>query len=73
MLREHYVKTNSPFPRISKYRLLTAFEGRTVSYGPRVSFSFYGPNAKCAEGHKSKRKNEDPELTIRTDKTRLVR
>ena len=35
MLREHFVYTNSPFPRISQYLSLTEFEGRIVSYGLR--------------------------------------
>ena len=34
------------------YLLLTEFEVRTVSYGPSVSSSIYGPSAK-REGHKS--------------------
>ena len=34
-----------------KYLLLTEFEGRTVSYGPRFFPFAYGPSAKRA-GHK---------------------
>ena len=45
---------------LSTYLLLTEFEGRTVSYGPRFSPSIYGPNGKRGAGHKSKGKNEDP-------------
>ena len=41
------------------YLLLTEFEGRTVSYGPRFSPSIYGPRASRL-GHKSKGENEDP-------------
>ena len=42
-----------------KYLLLTEFEGRTVSYGPRFFPFAYGPSAKRA-GHKLTGKNEDP-------------
>ena len=38
------------------YLLLTEFEGRTVSYGPRFSSSIYDPSAKRAADHKSKGK-----------------
>ena len=59
MLREHYVKTNSPILGISKYLLLTEFGRRTVSYGPRFPPSIYDPNAERTEGFKSKGKSED--------------
>ena len=48
------------------YLLLTGFEGSTVSYGPILSPSIYGPGAKRA-GHKSKRKNRGA-VTYRTDR-----
>ena len=60
MLSEQYVNTNSLFPRIFKYLLLTEFEGFTVSYRPIFFFpSIYGPSAK-REGHESKGRNKDP-------------
>lgn len=42
----------------------TEFEGRTINYGPRFLLIDLRP--------KSKRKNEDPYLTVRTEKTRSV-
>ena len=50
--------------------LLTEFEVRTVSYGPSFFPLAYDPSAKRA-GHKSKGKNEDPYLAVRTEKTRI--
>ena len=47
------------------YLLLTEFEGRTVSYGPRFSPSIYGPSAK-RRGHKSKG-NKRGYVTYSTD------
>ena len=53
--------------------LLIEFEVRTVNYGPSFSPSIYCLSAKRM-GHKSSGgKNKDPQLKVRTKKTRLVR
>ena len=57
---------------VHTYLVLTEFEVRPESYGPSFFPSAYGPSAKCA-GRKSTGINEDPKLTVRTEKTRLVR
>ena len=55
-----------------KYLLPTEFKVRTVSYGGSFILLVCSLSAKCA-GHKSMGINEDPYLTVRTEKTRLVR
>ena len=50
-----------------RYLLLAEFEIGTVSYVPSFPTSRYHPSAKRAN-HKSKGKNKDPQLTVRTKK-----
>ena len=47
---------------VDKYLLLTEFEDHTGSYGPLRAWAI-----------NRRGKNEDPRITVRTDKTRLVR
>ena len=56
-----------------KYLLLNEFEGRTVSYGPRFFSPRFMAQARSARAINRRGKNEDPLLTVRTEKTRLVR
>ena len=60
MSREHYVKTNSPFPPISKYLLLTEFEGRTVSFVP----SFFSPFDLYIEGDQENEVSKIPVISL---------
>ena len=53
-----------------RYLLLAEFEVRTVTYSPSFLPIDLWPKRT---GHKSKGKNEDPYLTVWTEKTRLVR
>ena len=52
-----------------RYLLLAEFEVRTVTYSPSFLPIDLWPKRT---GHKSKGKNEDPSLTLQTEKTRLV-
>ena len=63
----YFVVNNNKYLII--YVLLTEFEVRAVSYKPSFSPSIYGPRAAINR----RGKNEDPWLTVRTEKTRLVR
>ena len=52
---------------------LTEFEGRTVSYGPGFSPIGFMAEVRSARDINRRGKNGGPQLTVRTEKTRLVR